>query len=189
MFNTLPNLSTWGIRIPKREAYKIPLCDIVLGTLAIALMGISAPQSTDSDGLIVEDTVLQEMLKQCATFLDEHFKNISFITRITTFVPEGRHILITAQALASIANSISRLASEGRLAMSPDCPSHEVVRLLREICDRAHGDEHYDTERFLDVFCRVVEARKTNPTPDELFSLPDQFFVSIEPPVSSQFMV
>lgn len=186
IFRALPDIPKWSTSVPKKEAYKIPLCDIVLGTLAIALMGCSSERALEAGASSADDDELSEMLQQCALFLDAHYKDISFITRITAFIPDGRHILITAQSLASIANSIARLTSNGRLGKSPDCASHEVAGLLRTICDRAHGDELADTERFLDILSQIVEEQKPeasswNRSPVHSPTIPDQFFIPIEP--------
>lgn len=164
----------WGV------TNKVPLCDIVLGTLAIALMGCSSEQAMEDGNSLIQEVTLHEMLKQCAAFLQKHYQDTAFIIRTSIVIPEGEHVLITADVLASITNSMARLMAKGYLAKSPDCPSHSVVRLLRKTCRRAYGDVHSETEQFLHDIDRILQARETDPPPDRSTIQPQQFLVPLK---------
>lgn len=133
----------------------MPLCDVVLGSVATTLLGCTSDSVLEA-GMLIQHDELTELLEGCAGFLTEYAEDISIVTSVIAHVPPDRHIIVTVHALASIANSVARLAVQGLVAKASDCPSHEVVNSLRSICADAYGDELRDTERFLDVFDKHV---------------------------------
>ncbi|KIP04415.1 hypothetical protein PHLGIDRAFT_194623 [Phlebiopsis gigantea 11061_1 CR5-6] len=56
--------------------------------------------------------------------LTNYAEDISIVASVIAHVPPDRHIVVTVHALASIANSVARLAVQSVIATASDCPSH-----------------------------------------------------------------
>ena len=159
----------------------MPLCDVVLGSVATTLLSCTSDNMLDA-GIPIEHDELMVLLRGCASFLTDYAEDISIVTSIISHVPPDCHIIVTVHALASIANSVARLAVQGVVAKASDCPSYEVVNSLRGICTDAYGDELRDTERFLDVFDkRAALDSVSSSSLDGLPAAPEQFLLPTRP--------
>ena len=154
----------------------IPSHNVVLGSLATTLIGCACDNALEAGILRINHAVLSRMLELFAEFLDSkrQVERIWSSACVALFFPTNMHILITAEALASVANSITRLAFKGHLAQSKECPSYAVMRCLKKICAHAYGYELHDTERYVNIFFKY-EGEKTGVQPPSPTPVPVQF--------------